>query len=96
MLQYFSVVVLNYYCVKVIVLLAEALYQRGVAQASWHAGNILESVVPHVNTLAVPGKGKNNQVQRMESTRQGESGSKDSQGAFLHIWAPGQPHTKGL
>ena len=27
--------------------------------------------------------------------KQGESGSKDSQAEFLHIRAPGQPHTKG-
>ena len=37
-----------------------------------------------------------NQVQRMEATGQGESGSKDSQAKFLHIRAPDQPHTKGL
>ena len=37
-----------------------------------------------------------NQVQKMEATGQGESGSKDSQAEFLHIRAPGQPHTKGL
>ena len=52
--------------------LAEALYQRGVAQA--YAGNILESVVPHSNTLVVPEKGKKNQVQRMEGTRVNPAG----------------------
>ena len=29
------------------------------------------------------------------SSKQGESGSKDSQTELLHIRAPGQPHTKG-
>ena len=37
-----------------------------------------------------------NQIQRMEATGKGESGSKDSQAKFLHIRAPGQPHPKGL
>ena len=35
-------------------------------------------------------------IQRTEATGQGESGSKDSQAEFLHIRAPGQPHTMGL